>query len=65
MSEFDVRTQSNMDLVLEEICSELPNGGDHQTRRCVAETLVDAARSGKTTLGELYMVARRALSKLA
>ncbi|RXH23978.1 hypothetical protein XH99_01490 [Bradyrhizobium nanningense] len=61
MSEFDAQTQLNMDIVLEEICRELPHGGDHETRRHVAKRLVEAARSGRTTLDNLYMVARRAL----
>jgi hypothetical protein len=61
VSEFDERTQSNMDVVLEEICGKLPNGGDHESRRFIAEHLMQAARAGSTTLGELTYVGRRAL----
>ena len=50
-----------MDVVLDEICSQLPNGGDHERRKFIAEQLMKAARAGKTTLGELTYVARRAL----
>ncbi len=64
MNEFDERTQANMDVVLEEICSELPNGGDHDSRKFIAEQLMQAARGGKTTLGELTHVGRRALAQL-
>jgi hypothetical protein len=64
MSEFDERTQANMDVVLDEVCTELPNGGDHESRRYIAEQLVQAARAGKTTLKELTYVGRRALVHL-
>ena len=64
MSGFDDRTQANMDVVLDEICAELPNGGDHDSRKFIAEQLIQAARGGKTTLGELTYVGRRALAQL-
>jgi hypothetical protein len=54
-----------LDLVLEEAFRDLPNGGDHGTRKLVAERLLDAARLGKTTLGELGMIARKAVSEIA
>jgi hypothetical protein len=53
MSEFDERLQANMDVVLDEVCAGLPNGGDHESRKYIAEQLVQAARAGKTTLKEL------------
>jgi hypothetical protein len=61
---FDDRTLAHMDVVLDEICRELPNGGDHESRRFIAEHLMQAARGGKTTLGELTYVGRRALVQL-
>lgn len=61
MSEFDERTQANMDVVLDEICGELPHGGDHDSRKPIAEQLMQAARGGKTSLRELTYVGRRAL----
>ena len=64
MSEFDERTQANMDVVLDEICSELPHGGDHESRKAIAEELLQAARGGKTTLRELTYVGRRALTQV-
>jgi hypothetical protein len=64
LSEFDERTQANMDVVLDEVCRELPHGGDHESRRTIAEQLMQAARGGKTTLGELTHVGRRALTLL-
>ncbi|MBU6461920.1 MAG: hypothetical protein KGK01_02150 [Bradyrhizobium sp.] len=64
MEEFDERTKANMDVVLDAICAELPHGGDHESRKFIAEQLMQAARSGKTTLGELTYVSRRALIQL-
>ena len=61
MSEFDERTQANMDVVLDEVCSQLQNGGDHESRRFIAEHLMQAARGGNTTLRELTYVGQRAL----
>ena len=53
-----------MDVVLDEICSELPHGGDHESRKAIAEELLQAARGGKTTLRELTYVGRRALTQV-
>jgi len=64
MSDFDERTQANMDVVLDEVCAALPNGGDHASRKYIAEQLIQAARAGKTSLGELTYMGRRALVHL-
>jgi hypothetical protein len=64
MSDFDELTQANMDVVLDEVCAVLPNGGDHESRKYIAEQLILAARAGKTTLGELTYMGRRALVHL-
>ena len=62
--EFDERTQANMDVVLNKICGELPHGGDHESRKFIAEQLMQAARSGKKTLVDLTYVGRRPLIDL-
>jgi hypothetical protein len=64
VDEFDERTRANMDVVLDEICAELPHGGDHASRKFIAEQLMQAARDGKITLGDLTYVGRRALVHL-
>jgi hypothetical protein len=64
MEEFDERTKANMDVVLDAICTELPHGGDHESRKFIAQQLMQAARGGKTTLAELTYVSRRALIQL-
>lgn len=51
MSEFTGEVQANMGLVLDQVCAGLPNGGDHESRRYVAEQLIQAVRAGKTTVG--------------
>jgi hypothetical protein len=60
VGDFDDRVQANMDVLLDEICAEFTNGGDHESRKFIAEQLVQVARAGKTTLGELTYVGRRA-----
>ena len=35
-----------MDIVLEEVCAELPNGRGHESRKFIAEQLIRCARSG-------------------
>ena len=53
-----------LDLVLEEACRGLPNGGNHETRKLVTDRLLEAARRGETTLGELGMIARKAVAEI-
>ena len=64
MAEFDDRTRANMDVVLEEICREMPHGGDHESRKFIAERLMECVREGRSSLAELNGVARRALLEL-
>ena len=64
MTELSERTKANMDVVLEETCRQLPHGGDHDSRRFIAERLIECAREGRTTLAELNSAARRALLEL-
>ena len=64
MPELSERTKANMDVVLEETCRQLPHGGDHDSRKFIAERLIEAAQAGHTTLGELGIIARRALAEI-
>jgi hypothetical protein len=63
MPEFDKRVRAKLEIVLEETCRELENGGDHGTRKFIAERLMVAALAGRYTLGELGIVARRAAAE--
>jgi len=53
---------ARMERVLEETCRALPYGGDHEVRAYIARKLADAALIGHTLLGELGIVARKALA---
>lgn len=61
-SEFDERTQANMEVALHRATNDLPadQAESHEARRFIAEWLIDAARGGHTGLVELTAVARRA-----
>jgi hypothetical protein len=61
MKKFDRRTAANLEVALEAVCQKMPNGGDHETRKRVAEALLRAAKSGHTNLRELESAGRRAL----
>ena len=64
MTRIDERTAANMDVVLEQVCRELPHGGDHERRKLIAQKLLRAAKKGNVTLDGLRDVANRALSEL-
>ena len=51
---FNDRTIANMEVALERACRRLPSGSDkHQTRRLIANKIVECANRGNTTLGRL------------
>jgi hypothetical protein len=57
-------SKRRLDLVLEDACRDLPNGGDHESRKSVAARLLEAAQRGTTTLGELGIIARKAVAEI-
>jgi hypothetical protein len=62
MENFDQRTRSRMELALGEACRQLSkSGGDHESRKYIAEQLIRAARAGKIGLEDLRAVAANAL----
>jgi hypothetical protein len=63
MTKNDQRTAADMDVVLEEVCRNLPHRGDHETRKHIAQRLI--AKKGHVTLEGLRTVASRALSGLS
>jgi hypothetical protein len=65
MKSAEERATANMDVVLEEVCRALPNGGDHETRKHIAKKLLQAAKNGNVTLEKLRPVASRALAELS
>jgi hypothetical protein len=65
LSDLNHDTQVAIDAVLELVCRELPHGGRHKERKYIAERLIECAGSGRTTLEDLQIVARRALLELS
>src|ERR1700729_4251017 len=44
MTKIEERTTANMDVVLEEVCRSLPHGGDHESRKYIAEKLMQSVK---------------------
>ena len=63
MTKLNERCIANMDVVLEEVCSGLRHGGDHETRKYIAKKLMNAAKKGNTTLDGLRAIANSALGE--
>lgn len=64
MPDIDQRTRIKMDLALEEACRSLPNGGDHETRRAIAERLIACASGRAASIEQLRVVAHHALREI-
>jgi hypothetical protein len=60
MRTLNERTIANMVVALEEVCRDLPHGGDHELRKQIANKLIQSAMEGNTKLGGLTLVARGA-----
>jgi hypothetical protein len=65
MTKIEERTTANMDVALEEVCRNLPHGGDHEIRKHIAKKLMQSAKKGNVTLEGLRPVASRAFSELS
>jgi len=61
---FDSRTLANMNVALDRVCGHAPHGEEHATRKRVARYIINCARSGRTTLGELTDAGEQALAKV-
>lgn len=55
--------RANLEVVLDEVCPQLPNGGDHELRKGIAVQLLEAAESGQHSLAELRAVGLRAFAE--
>ncbi|MGY3611012.1 MULTISPECIES: hypothetical protein [unclassified Bradyrhizobium] len=63
--DFNKKTLAAMDLALERACRFLPIGlSEHETRKLVAERILESARSGNQTLAGLTEAGRRAVHEL-
>jgi hypothetical protein len=65
MTRIEERTAANMCVVLEQVCRDLPHGGDHESRKHIAQRLMQSAKKGNVTLAGLRTVASHALSELS
>jgi hypothetical protein len=65
VTKIDERTAANMDVVLEQVCRGLPRDGDHESRKHIAQRLMQSAKKGNVTLEGLRAVASRALTDLS
>ena len=66
MHELDSKTKANLEVVLESLCRGLSKaGGDHESRKFVAERLTAAARWGETSLAALESAGRGAIEELS
>jgi hypothetical protein len=65
MNRIDDRTITKMEIALENACRVFPNGGDHESRKYVAEQLRLSARKGNTTLDGLCALADRLVERLS
>ena len=58
---FDSRTFANMQIALDRVCETAEHGESHAVRKRIAEHIIQCARAGKTTLGELTAAGQRGL----
>jgi hypothetical protein len=65
MMKIDQRTAANMDVVLDEVFASVRHGGDHESRKRVAEQLIHSAERGNVTLEGLRAVGRSAFRQLS
>jgi hypothetical protein len=65
MAKLDDRTIANMKVALDRACASFPYGGDHETRKHIAQKLKRSANEGNITLGGLCVVAHSALQEMS
>lgn len=64
MAAIDGQTMTKMEVALEKACRVFPNGGDHESRRQIAEKLRLSAEAGNTTLEGLSALADGLVRKM-
>ena len=61
---FDRRTMAAMEIALEKACACWPNGGQHNLRKRVAQSIIQCAKTGSTSLDALIEAGERAIVQL-
>jgi hypothetical protein len=65
LTEFDQNTIANMTAALEYVCKKIPIDKDnHETRKRIANAMIDRARSGNLTFVEFQSVGLEALDQI-
>lgn len=64
MTKLDHRTIANIEAALEKACRVFPIGGDHESRKYIAQKLKLNAKKGNVTLGALDTIAHSAVREL-
>ena len=62
---FDRRTMAAMEIALEKACACWPNGGQHNLRKRVAQSIIQCAKTGSTSLDALIEAGERAIVQLS
>ncbi|MGF6310703.1 MULTISPECIES: hypothetical protein [unclassified Bradyrhizobium] len=62
MSEISAGFKARLEFVLDQTCVEAPDGGSHEMRRFIAESLMRLAQAGERSSEGLAQVARQALT---
>jgi hypothetical protein len=65
LTRFSRCTSANVEAALDEVFADLPHGGDHESRKYVAERLLRSARKGNVTLEGLRVAGRNAFRQLS
>jgi hypothetical protein len=62
---FDRQTMAAMEIALEKACACWPNGGQHNLRKRVAQSIIQCAKTGSTSLDALIEAGERAIVQLS
>jgi hypothetical protein len=60
---FDSRTLTTMNIALNRVCTDAPDGENHVVRKRVATEIVRCAESGHTALDDLIAAGLRGLTR--
>ena len=63
-TDFNDRILANMEVALQRACSRLsPEFDDHESRKLIAQKIIECARNGQTSLGQLTAAGVNALHR--
>jgi hypothetical protein len=65
VEQLDRQTMAAIEVALEKACACWPNGGKHNLRKRVAQSIIRCAKSGNTSLDSLTDAGERARAQLS